>query len=96
MKEREKIETTVLVANIFTCPNVADPTKKMRTIVMEDEEYEYTWNTTSEKDIPEKGATTFLSAIVAEAPYNVHNYEKKGVRVSNCTFTEKKKKNGKK
>ncbi len=96
MNKKDKIEATVTIINIFVCPDVANPAKKMRTVIMEDKDYEYTWNTTSEKDIPTIGSTTFLSAVVAESTYNVHNYEKKGMRVSNCTFEKRKKKSEKK
>lgn len=84
-KEKDKIETEIVVAEIYHCPH-ADGVSILNTISMLDNgNKEFIWSTLS-KNYPEKGEIKKLTAKIAEPNISSHYWDKIAYKVSNCKF----------
>lgn len=84
-KEKDKIETEIVVAEIYHCPH-ADGVSILNTISMLDNgNKEFIWSTLS-TNFPAKGEIKKLTAKITEVNAGRHFWDKPAYKVSNCKF----------
>lgn len=84
MKVKDKINTEVLVREVFKCPDIMSGRTNF-SVYMEDKNNEYIWNTFSNK-FPEVGTKTILTAVIAETKAQGRSVDKDIFRVVRCSF----------